>query len=175
MGTTITLDKSEYDALQLQITQARTNEAAMRDELLAERSRPSDERIAQLTEFNVAAKEIIDYAVANLSPEFSRGWPAQAMDTVAEGVTKFGAVSERDRERAVIWRQFSEAIRDFDRRWALATMALGAPVPTPQTTEVDDDSTGERPKVEYVAPSHWAFIGAGIAFLILTVGALWLR
>lgn len=183
MGTTITMDQSEYDALQKQIIEARNDAAKARDELLEERRKPVDERVAALTEFNVAAKEIIDYAVANLSPEFSRGWPAEAMDVVAKGVTTFGAVTSRDHERSVIWRQFADSVRDFDRRWALAMMSLGgaqpnAAEPPPHTIKspvpsADADVDGVSMEI---SNKHLAWFGlAFIAFLAIVVGAMSLQ
>lgn len=135
MGQSITMDKSDYDGLMKQIEDARAGEAAMRDELQAERTKPLDERLAAVTEFALAAKDVIDYAVANLSPEFSRNWPVNALVTLAKHVAAFGPVTSRDHERSVIWTQYIESIRDFDRRWAL--MGQAAPVPPGDTAEPD--------------------------------------
>jgi hypothetical protein len=137
----ITLEKTEYDVLQNVIEAARQESAKARDELEAERARSFDDRLEELTKFAVAAKEVVDYAVANLNPEFSRNWPHEAMKTLADHVAKVGATGSRDQERALIWGKFRDSILDFERRWALAMMHGGSGTPSEiVVTEADVDT-----------------------------------
>jgi len=123
MTRTMTMDEKDYNELRDQIDAANRTTAAVRAELEAERARPVDVRLSEAHIFIDAAKEVIDYAVGNLSPEFSRGWPVEAITILAEKVAVVGAVTSRDQARALIWKGFTDSVIDFDKRWALATMA----------------------------------------------------
>lgn len=118
MSTQITMDEKDWNDLKHQITVANQETATVRVELEAERARPADVRLAQAHEYIDASKAVIDYAVGNLAPEFSRNWPLESMRALASCVGIVGAVTSRDEERALIWTQFCETIVEQDRRWA---------------------------------------------------------
>jgi hypothetical protein len=123
MTRTMTMDEKDYNELRDQIDAANKATAAVRAELEAERARPVDVRLSEAHIFIDAAKDVVDYAVGNLNPEFSRGWPVEAITILAEKVAVVGAVTARDQARAQIWKGFTDSVVDFDKRWALATMA----------------------------------------------------
>lgn len=130
---TVNLDKSEYDNLVAATEQARQETLAVRRELEVERSKSTDERLAAATTYIEASKVVIDYAVANLSPEFSRNWPAGALETLAEHVAVIGKVTQRDRERAEIWSAFCADISKYE----LQRAQRGMDTPT-AIDDVDD-------------------------------------
>jgi len=120
MDATVSISLSELDTLRATIKKARQETAQVQAELDAERARPLDERLAETYAFIQAAKEVIDFAVGNLSPEFTRNWPATHLLYLATNVDSIGAVTSRDESRAQIWTRFHTQIVDFDRRHTLA-------------------------------------------------------
>jgi hypothetical protein len=109
----VSLELSEYQELIARVAAADLRTTVIQAELEREKATPADERLVAYIATWTAAKEIIDYAVGNLSPEFSRNWPHEALKIVAEQVGALSAAS-RDQERAIIWRDFRSSILEFE-------------------------------------------------------------
>lgn len=119
MDAQVTISLSELDKLRAERAAAHEETANVRLELAAERARPPDEQLAQAYVFVTAAKEVVDYAVGNLSPEFSRAWPYESLRTLAQHVATIGEATTRDKERALLWNGFVDQIIERDREWSL--------------------------------------------------------
>lgn len=177
MSRQITMEELDYNELKDRIAKANNEAAAARAELEAERKRPIDDRLNAAYTFIESSKEIIDYAVGNLSPEFSRGWPVAHISTLADLVDKVGHVTSRDQGRHQVWTAFTASVVDFDQRWLLAS-------PKPQMTnaEIVDAAAAiqaqelaekqlaaAREKLFKPALSSWQvllFLGGGLLLLV---------
>jgi hypothetical protein len=133
---TVTMEESEYLALKAATATANTETAAVRDELERERNRSFDERLAELSKAWNASKSVVDYAVGNLSPEFSRNWPHEDLKVLSELVDKLPGATSRDGERAIIWRDFSAQVTDFELRWKMGMASFG-PSPDPNAIPIE--------------------------------------
>jgi hypothetical protein len=89
----------------------------LRKELEAERAKTPDARLEVAATLIDALKEIVDHAVANLSPEFIRDLPGEAFEVAARNVDKVVGATQRDSERATVWAERARIIADWrDRR-----------------------------------------------------------
>ena len=136
---TVNLDKSEYDTLVAAVDVARRETVAVKVELDLERSRTTDERLQAALQYVEASKTVIDYAVGNLSPEFTRNWPADAMGVLADQVVRVGPVTQRDRERAEIWALFCRDIEKYERERKAVVTLSDADLEDPAVQKMRDD------------------------------------
>lgn len=174
---TVTMEESEYLTLKGAVTNANQETAAVQAELERERNRSFDERLAELSKAWNASKAVIDYAVGNLSPEFSRNWPHEDLQTLAELVDKLPGATSRDAERAIIWRDFSKQVIDFEIRWRAAMSTLG-PAPEPNAIPIETPSTtAATARIgKHDRPIVYAAFSVLIAVLLLSsaVAVYWL-
>jgi len=59
---------------------------ALKQKIIETRMASADGEVGRLVDTIRAAMKVIGYAIANLSPEFNRNWPAQDLRDVATGV-----------------------------------------------------------------------------------------
>lgn len=181
MGGQINLDLSDYEGLKRDVEAARAETATVQRELEIERARPTDERLAQAYLVIDAAKPVIDYAIGNLSPEFSRRWPFEDLRTLAANIASVGHVTDRDKERALLWTEYVAQIIEHDRRWALGQNAdarvneILKDVPKGPTKEdflaaVEASVSAMTPQTDPRTPWWaWAIVAMAIAGVLIAV------
>lgn len=82
----------------------------LRVELEAERAKTETQRLEDARDVLNAFRRITDHAVANLSPEFIVDLPAEDFFTLADRIDKIIGATQRDQERALIWRERAKDI-----------------------------------------------------------------
>lgn len=116
-GEVVKVARELLDQLRAAATTAELRAEALRQELEAERAKAVDERLIDAGALITALKEIVDHAVANLSPEFIRDIPAEMFTTASALVDKVVGATQRDTERAAVWRDRARIVNDWrDRR-----------------------------------------------------------
>jgi hypothetical protein len=111
----VTLEMSEYQRLVNAKTEADERVAALQKELDAFRSLDGATIDLMLKAGLLAAKSVVEFAVANLHPESVRDWPRVDLVAFANAVETF-ATDQRDRDRAQIWRTFAYECEGWERK-----------------------------------------------------------
>lgn len=88
----------------------------LRDELAIERAKTETQRLEEAKAALDAFRQITDHAVANLSPEYIVDLPAEAYATAAANIAKIIGATQRDGERALIWRERADDIMKWRER-----------------------------------------------------------
>lgn len=88
----------------------------LREELAAERAKTETQRLEEAKAILDAFRQITDHAVANLSPEYIVDLPAEAYATAAANIDKVIGATQRDGERALIWRERADDIMKWRER-----------------------------------------------------------
>ena len=107
------LTTEEYDALRAKIVDAEAKAAAIERRMIAMRAVSPNEATKQLRHAYELAKAIVDFAVANLHPEFIRGMPWEELGELAKIVEEVGG-HPRDGERAIVWRTHADMIIKYE-------------------------------------------------------------
>jgi len=115
-GEIVKVARELLDQLRTAATTAELRAEALRQELEAERAKPIDERLTDAGALITALKEIVDHAVANLSPEFIRDIPAEMFAAASALVDKVVGATQRDTERAAVWRDRARVVNDWRSR-----------------------------------------------------------
>lgn len=76
---TVTMTAEEYDTLKKQSTDKDTMIADLNKKIVEARMGDPNASVAQLTQLVRSMLPIVQFAVANLSPTFTKGWPVQAL------------------------------------------------------------------------------------------------
>lgn len=104
----------------------------LREELAAERAKTETDRLAEAKTLIDAFRQITDHAVANMSPEYIVDLPAEAYAIAAANIDKAIGATQRDGERAMIWRERADDIVKWrDRRKARASEGQKRAAETP--------------------------------------------
>lgn len=130
---TVTLPQETHKRLLADVIDAQTKAEALRQELVVERAKTTEQRLTEVMDLLEAFKTIADHATANLHPEFIRDLPAEAFETAAKHIAQVMGATQRDKERAEVWSERSKLIQDWrDRRKARIDdgSPAGAPLPT---------------------------------------------
>lgn len=126
-GEIVRIARELYDKLRMDVTVAELRTAELRRELEEERAKTPDERLAIAGALIEALKEIADHHCANLDPEFIRDIPAARFAIAATYVDKAVGATQRDSERAEVWRARAKMVNDWkDRRGTPEWAALVA-------------------------------------------------
>lgn len=121
MSATITLPLTEWNTL-IADKQALANEIAELRKLLDEArldgvARPGNSNGKKLDALVRNAIDVVRYAVSNLPPECTPGWPVEALRTVAENIEALPTYDNIDRDLRVELLAFVEqAEENEDRR-----------------------------------------------------------
>lgn len=112
----VTIPLTQQNNLARRARDAELEAQRLRDELVAERAKTETIRLVEAKAMLDAFRQITDHAVANLSPEYIVDLPAEAYATVAGGIDKVIGATQRDGERALIWRERAEDIMKWRER-----------------------------------------------------------
>lgn len=108
-----TLSDEEYGTLINQREEARTEAGKLRKELARVRAEDPANRIAPLNQLTRATFEIVRFAVANLNPENTRGWPTKALNSVADLMATLPDYQTDDGDFATELRSFARDCEDY--------------------------------------------------------------
>lgn len=132
----VTIPQTQHNNLARRARDAELEAQRLRDELVAERAKTETQRLEDAKAVLDAFRQITDHAVANMSPEYIVDLPAEAYATVAANIAKIIGATQRDGERALIWRERADDIMKWrERRKARAgegQVRAGTPPPPPQ-------------------------------------------
>lgn len=126
---TLTLSPEEYESMMQIRRDIEAENARLKTELIEERGKNGDARIAALATATHAAGRIIAFAVANLPPEAIRGWPADELTIFAKWFEELPRFTTEDDELRNEWRAFAEECRKLETRRAAASAQI--PTSTP--------------------------------------------
>ncbi len=133
-GPTITISLEQHTRLRQDAVDAQLRAEALRIELETERSKTTEERLTEALGFIEAAKTIIDHACANLGPEFIKDLPAEAFEVAAQRVDKIMGATQRDSERAGVWRERAQLIQSWRDKRKASSWEDTVPVPISKPT-----------------------------------------
>lgn len=115
-GITVTISQEQHNTLVRRANDAELEAQRLRDELVSERAKTETQRLEEARAILDAFRQITDHAVANLSPEFIVDLPAEAYAVAAANVDKVIGATQRDGERALIWRERADDIMKWRER-----------------------------------------------------------
>jgi hypothetical protein len=95
-----TLNDEEYQGILIARKTAETRAAALEAELIRVKLEDPANRLAPLNALARAQLEVIRFAVANLTPETTRGWPTKALERIAALLPTMPDVTADDRDLA---------------------------------------------------------------------------
>lgn len=104
---THTLTDVEYGDLINAREEALKDNARLQAELVEAKKTDPANRVAPLNELVRAAFEIVRFAVANLNPESTRGWPTKALNDVADRIPTLVDYTSDDGDLATELRSFA--------------------------------------------------------------------
>lgn len=112
----VTIPQTQHNNLARRARDAELEAQRLRDELAAERAKTETDRLVEAKTALDAFRQITDHAVANMSPEYIVDLPAEAYATVASVIDKVIGATQRDGERALIWRERADDIMKWRER-----------------------------------------------------------
>lgn len=112
----VTIPQAQHNNLARRARDAELEAQRLRDELTAERAKTETQRLEEAKATLDAFRQITDHAVANLSPEYIVDLPAEAYATAAAHIDKVIGATQRDGERALIWRERADDILKWRER-----------------------------------------------------------
>jgi len=113
---TLTLSLEDYNALQLAKQQALEETAEVRRQLEAAKFVDGDARVAVVTRFARDCLTVARFAVANLAPELTRGWPFEALRRIADTIDVLPDYTLQDRDMAIDLRSFARECEQHEIR-----------------------------------------------------------
>lgn len=109
----VTLERSEYDELREKILGAERRAAELEKEVERLRARAVDEISGSMASALRNARVLVDFAVANLDPEFIRDWPWQELESLSAYLNDHGG-EPRDGERVLVWADHIRRVIKFE-------------------------------------------------------------
>jgi hypothetical protein len=113
---TVQLTGEEYDTLRNAKIHAENVAAELRNELVVARATDPSGRIMQLTTLARAMLDVAKFAVANLPPETTVGWPTARLLAVTQLLQHLPDFDVNDEELVVELQAFIREVQQHDRR-----------------------------------------------------------
>jgi len=126
---TLTLSMNDYNALLAQRAEARQEVAKLQAELIAAKLGDPREAMPKVLSFARDCLTIARYAVANLDPSLSVGWPYETLRAIAEALPLLPDANTNDRDMAIDLLAFANDCERHEIR------RRNAPKPTRATAE----------------------------------------
>jgi hypothetical protein len=113
---TITLDK--FDSMRKAGEELSARVAQLQEELIAAKKEAisgSSEKLDEILSLWRASMQVASYALANLMPSMSRGWPFNALRAMAAGIRKLPDVTPFEFELATEYEKFAGECEEWER------------------------------------------------------------
>ena len=129
-NATVTIPLDELDAMRKATSEYVAEITKLKAELLAGKMEATGDELQKIMAMCRSSMRIVGYAVANLSPEFSKKWPFAELRIVAEGIVALPDCNPHDAEFAFELTKFATECETWEgRRKAQGERYVPPPLP----------------------------------------------